>query len=347
VSDSKETILNRLLTNTNDEYDKSEGSFFYDVETPIAIELEKAYADQEAILDKGFADTATGNYLNRIVGEQGLTRKDSMKASTIVTIIGNVGATISIGQKVASDNVSYVFAENKTIPSGGSITVNVECETAGTIGNVPIGAIKYFPVTLSGVTSVTNTLAVTNGYDEETDEELRERYYEKVRTPATSGNKYQYKAWAKEVTGVGDAKVFPLWNGNGTVKVVIINSNKRAADSTLITNTASYIEDNRPIGATVTIISGSEKLINISVSLTIDTTKYTVATVKASIEATITEYFKSVAFASTYVSYATIGNLIYNTQGVIDYSNLLVNSGTANVTLTDEQVPVLGGVTVG
>lgn len=66
--------------------------------------------------------------------------------------------------------------------------------------------------------------------DQETDDELRARYYIKIQTPATSGNAYHYRLWSKEVSGVGDAKVYPLWNGNGTVKVLIIDSNKTGAE---------------------------------------------------------------------------------------------------------------------
>lgn len=347
MADSRETIQTRLLASVSDEYDKSEGSFFYDAEMPVAIELEKAYVEQEDILNRGFADTATGAYLDKIVVEQGLTRKQATKAAGQVIITGAVGALIKIGDKVASDNVNYIFLENKTIDATGQSVVNVECEIAGSIGNVPIGAIKYFPVTVEGLHTVTNTNSFTNGYGTETDENLRQRYYGKVRTPATSGNKYHYLNWAKEVTGVGDAKVFPLWNGNGTVKVVIINANKRAADSSLINAVSTHIEDNRPIGATVSVISATEKAININVTLVIDTKNYTVDVVKTAIEANLEEYFRSIAFINNYVSYAYIGNLIFNTNGVIDYSNLVINGGTTNITIADEEIPVLGGVTIG
>ena len=176
---------------------------------------------------------------------------------------------------------------------------------------------------------------------------MRERYYTKVRTPATSGNKWHYLNWAKEVIGVGDARVFPLWNGNGTVKIVIINSNKRAADSILINNVANYIEDNRPIGANVTVVSATEKPINISATLVIDTKKYTLNQVQANIESNLVEYFKEIAFTSNYISYASIGNIIFNTEGVIDYTKLLINGASLNILLQDVEVPILGTVSLG
>lgn len=346
MAETKEVILDRILTNISDEYDKSEGSFFYDVEKPVAIEISSLQSEADSILDKRFADTAVDEYLDKIVEEQGLYRKLATKAFGTVTVTGSVGASINSGNKVASDTVNYIFTEDKVIDETGQVSVNIECEVAGSIGNVPINAIKYFPQTLDGLTSVTNTSALTNGYDKETNDELRDRYYQKVRTPSTSGNKYHYLNWAKEVTGVGDADVIPLWSGNGTVKVVIINSNKRAADNTLINSVSNYIEDNRPIGANVTVVSASEKAINITVTLVIDTKEYTLNQVKIAIENNLIKYFKDIAFACNYVSYASISNVIFNTDGVVDYSNLLINGSNTNIIIQDEEIPVLGVVSL-
>lgn len=344
MADDKTTIQNRMLSNIDDKYDKTEGSFYYDSTKPVAIELESAYKEQENILNKGFVETATGEYLDLKVAEQGLTRKPSTKATTTVTITGSEGATITTGDLVASDTVNYIVQETKTIDATLTTTVLVECEQAGTIGNVPVGAIKYFPITIAGINTVTNTESVSNGYDGETDAELRQRYYDKVRTPATSGNKYHYRNWAKEIVGVGDARVFALWNGNGTVKVVIIDSNKQGASTELINEVTTYIEEVRPIGADVTVISATEVPINIQATLTIDTNNYTEAEVIGNIETKIADYLKDIAFVDNYVSYAKIGSLILESAGVLDYSNLTVNGGTSNISISDEEVAILGGV---
>ncbi|QEK12572.1 baseplate J/gp47 family protein [Crassaminicella thermophila] len=345
MADDRDTIQNRMLQNISDEYDKTEGSFFYDVLKSVAIELENAYKKQESILDKGFVETATGEWLDKKVAEQGLTRKSATKATTIVTITGSEGTIVNEGTLVASDTVNFVVKETKTIDATGQVDVLVECEEEGSIGNVPAGAIKYFPVTIAGLTGVTNLNAVTNGYDGETDEELRQRYFDKVRTPATSGNKWHYRNWAKEVTGVGDARVFPLANGPGTVKVMIIDSNKTGAEQELIDAVYNHIEENRPIGATVTVVSATEVPININVTLTIDTDNYAEQEVITNIENNITAYLKEIAFVEDYVSYAKVGSIILDTIGVLDYSNLIVNGGTSNITIADNEVAVLGGVT--
>ena len=344
MADSKETLVNNMLNNIDSIYDKSKGTFFYDVIMPVAIELEKLGKQADAILTKGFADTATGKDLDRIVEEVGIYRKQATKSTGYVTITGINGSKIIAGEKVSSDNISFKFLETKKIENN-TTTVLVECETYGTDGNVPIGAIKYFPKTLQGLQSVTNKEAFTNGYDVETDEELRERYYIKVRTPATSGNIYHYQQWCLETTGVGACRIFPLWNGNGTVKCVIINSNKRGADETLIDNVKENIENNRPIGATVTVISAAEKEINVIFNLTIEES-YSIDNIKASIEKAITDYLKDIAFDKTYVSLAKIGAFILDTDGVVDYTELKINGTADNVKIENEEVAVLGQVVI-
>ena len=220
----------------------------------------------------------------------------------------------------------------------------VSCDTPGSVGNISIGAINRFPVTLPGLVSVTNSAPAEGGFDEESDEELRQRYFEKVSLPATSGSKYHYIMWAKEVSGVGDAKCIPLWNGNGTVKVIVIDANKGTASDELITEVTEHIEENRPIGAEVTVESASPKVIDISVSV-VTASGIDMETAKTKVSESITKYLQKNAFSNTYISYAQIGGCILACDEVSDYTNLLINGATDNVEILETEVPVLGGVT--
>ena len=136
--------------------------------------------------------------------------------------------------------------------------------------------------------------------------------------------------WAKEVSGVGDAKCLPLWNGNGTVKVVIINADKGAASSELISAVKQHIEENRPIGAAVTVESAVPLAINVSVSLTL-ANGVDIQTAKEKISESITKYIKKNAFANAYISYAQIGGCILDCAEVLDYSGLRINGGIDNI----------------
>lgn len=342
---AKEQILSRLLSNISSEFDKSVGSFFYDSQKPLAIELEDIYAKLEEILLNGFAATAKGEYLDNKVAEQGIARKEATYAAGVVTVSGNVGAVISSSDKVASDTLVFTIMQTKYIDSSGTASVSVVCDTPGKQGNVPIGAINRFPVTISGLTSVTNLSPATGGFNEENDDELRERYFEKVSLPATSGSKYHYVMWAKEVEGVGDAKCIPLWNGAGTVKVIIINADRQEADETLISDVAAHIEEVRPIGASVTVESAQPLPVNISVSLTL-VSGASQDTASVAIAESVTKYLRKNAFSAQYISYAQIGGCILSCNEVLDYAGLLVNGGTANITVSETAVPVLGVINI-
>jgi len=341
---TRQELLAQLLGNISDDYDKLAGSFFYDALMPAAIVLEGIYADIAKILPHAFAKTATGIYLDYKVAEQGLIRKEAAKAAGTVTVSGNNGAVIKVGDKVSSDTVTFTVTQSGTI-TNGSVTVPVECDMAGAVGNLPAGTINRFPVTLSGIISVTNTEPTSGGYDAETDDELRERYFEKVSRPLAGGNIYDYMLWAKEVGGVGEVKVIPLWNGNGSVKVMVINSNGTAADSSLITKVAANIEQKRPVGANVTVVSAEPLPINISVIIYIKE-GYVLDDIKIGIQSAVSLYLKSIAFQQDYVSYAQIGSRVLIQDGVLDYQELLVNSGSGNVNVAENQVPVLGALEV-
>lgn len=343
MSVTKEELKARMLADISNDYDKSEGSFFFDAISPVSIELEKSYANQESILINAFADTASGSYLDCKCAELGIIRKLATKATGSVKIIGTIGATMTKGSLVATELVTFKTKESITIGESGSAVVDVECVENGTVGNVVANAIKYFPITIEGISSVTNFKNFTSGYDTETDESLRKRYYDKVNTPATSGNVAHYEQWAKVVTGVGSAKVFPTWNGAGTVKVIICDCNKRAAEAKLIKDVAEYIETQRPIGATVTVESVQEKDIKVNASVVL-VNGVTIQQVKSDFENVLKDYFKEIALTDKYVSYAKVGSLLYGIYGVADYSNLQINKGVNNIVLSEVELPVIGMV---
>lgn len=335
-------IIEYMLASVPGEYDTSVGSFFYDLLYPVA---EQVYGLQNSLSDlelNAFALTAVGEYLDRKVAEQGITRKQATFAKGTVRISGDAGAEVRQGAKVASGDILFAIDEEKVVSESGYVDVSATCTIAGVNGNVGVGQINRFPLTLPKLTEVTNITAFTGGYDKESDSELLERYLEKVSRPNVSGNKYHYIEWAKEVSGVGEVSVIPLWNGPGTVKVVIADSLNQPATDDLITAVFEHIEELRPIGANVTVVSASALTINISVKLTTDGSK----DIESDISESLTKYLTDDALKKSYISYAKIGGCILAVNGVEDYENLIVNSGTDNISIPAGSVPVLESVVI-
>ena len=338
-------ILKNMLANINDEYDKTEGGLFYDNLAPVSIEIEEIRKTLEYIFLNSFAETAEAEYLDNICKEVGVFRRKATKSKGTVIIKGVPGTVIEINTKVASDTYIYLTTQEKIISATGSVEVPIESEKYGKIYNIPKGTITNFPVTIPGLNEVINNSETVDGYDGETDDELRERYYFKVREPVTSGNIYHYKNWAFEVEGVGGVKVFPLWNGNGTVKVVVVNSDIHEADETLLKRVRDYLEEVRPIGATVTVKSATGKAISISGTVKISK-NIKFDEVKTEFETKVREYFRKVGFKQDYVSYAQLGNILLNIPGVNDYDDLKINNTTLNVQLAAEEIPKLTTITL-
>lgn len=344
VAETREQILERLMSDIDDKYDKTVGSFMYDTQKPRAIEDEKIYARIDKIADRAFVKTATGDDLKEKLREVAIEMRTATYAKGIVTVTGNPGDIVNAGTKVMSDKLFFTITTKGTVGEAGSVDVAAICDTPGSAGNVPAGAIKTFP-TSTGFTSVINNEAFTGGYDAETEEEAKERYSALAKKPPTSGNKYHYEAWAMEVSGVGAAKCIPRWNGPGTVKVLIINQDREEADETLINSVSEHIEEERPVGPTITVVSATPLLINVNVTLILQS-GYTVSVVEETIKSEINSYLKDIAFEQTYVSLAHIGRSILGISGIVDYENLTINGGTSNIDIAEDEVPALGVVKV-
>ena len=181
------------------------------------------------------------------------------------------------------------------------------------------------------------------GTNTETDEELRDRFFDTIKKSYTSGNVAHYEMWTKEVNGVGLCKVYPCKNGNGTVEVVITDSNMLGASSELIESVKANIEEKRPIGANVSVVSATEKVINITANIIL-ASGYAVEEIKSEFTEKIVEYLKDISFKTSYVSNARLGNLLLDTNGVFDYTEFKINNLTSNIALNDVEVPKLGTV---
>lgn len=348
---TKENILQSLLHTVSANYNKQAGSFMFDAFAPVAEQLAKITQAIEYTKQQLYIDNVRGIELEQRIKERtGIERKPATYAIGEVIVTGT--GTIQQGDLFETEGgIQFCATETKTITNKG--TVAIKAIQAGCSGNVAAHTIRLYPVTLTGFTTVDNFTAPQDGFDAETDEALLKRYYERIRTPATSGNRAHYVNWAKDVSGVGDVRVIPLWAGNNTVKVIVIDSDKKPASAALVSAIQQYIDPNKegmgygqaPIGAKTTVVSAAGVKIDVSVTVVLKS-GYTLQQVKSTIESDVTAYLTSIAFIEAAVSFAKIGATILSSKGVADYSQLLLNKGTTNVSIGFDQVAVLGGVHV-
>lgn len=334
-----ETILKRMLSKVPSTMDKRQGSIIYDALAPAAAELAQMYIELDTNINLAFATTAWGEYLEKRTAEMGITRHLAINSKRTGLFYGNNNEPIDVplDSRFTAGDLNFVVKEK--LSTGRYI---LECEIAGAEGNRPQG--KMIPIDyIPGLVKAELTDILLPGEEEESDKALLHRYQLRVRQPTTSGNIYHYKQWALDVAGVGDAKVFPLWNGPGTVKVVVVDSDKQPAASLLLTEVTQKIEEFRPVGANVTVVSGIGKSINVSATVTL-ASGYTIQNAQDDFIIGLDSYLKETAFKTSYISYAKIGTILLNTPGLLDYTNLIVNNTTSNIALEDEEMPVLGAV---
>ena len=328
-------ILRDLQERSETPASKIEGTFEYDMLASNSIEFGKVEVELEEAYRAVFAESSWGEYLTMRAAEHGILRKTATKARGVVTVTGN--GRVPAGSIFQSGTGARYQALKSTdvVKSAG---IEIEALTAGSAGNAAKGAVNKIPMSIPGISGVTNTEEVRGGYDEETDDELRERYFLYVRTPSTSGNKHHYYNWAMSIPGVGACMVAPLWNGAGTVKVLILDAQRKTAPTELIEKVRAYIEDVRPIGATVTVTSPAPKIVRITGSVVGQCNKFLFI-------ADLNAYLRKKGLSMKSLSVAQVGDILMNQQGVTDYEELLLN-GASKVLVDSDELLSIGEVTL-
>ena len=347
---TSDNILKRMLEYTEPGYDKSAGGFIYDSQAPVADELAAYHTEIENKNDRHFLDTAYGEDVDRYVGDYGMERKKAEKAIGECTFIGSPGSTIKVGDRVADVNgLIFYVTQAGVVGDNGEVTLPIECASATANGNCEIGEINQMPVTIRGIIQVTNRKATGGGASTETDNELKERFRNRMKHKYVPGSAPWYEAEAESVDGVpnGGAKCVPTWNGGGTVKLIVLNSDFQPAEDVLLDKVRNHFIP--PIvGAILTVVTAAPMRINISVD--VETAPDSdLEKIKSDFSEKVKEYFKTFKNDGGTIVIKYIGNLLFSVEGVEDYDNLKLNGQDSNIVISEssEQIPVLGGVTFG
>lgn len=341
-----EELLQRCLDRIPNSFDKRQGSIIYDALAPCCVELAQMYVTLAATYDQVFIDTAVGDALDALVKQNGLTRKEATKAIRK----GEFNMVVPIGSRFSDGTNSYIVISNIE----GTNDSRLQCEQAGSVGNTYYGSLT--PISfITGLTKAELTDIIDLGDDTETDEDLRVRYMEAVTAPQFGGNVSDYQNKVKSLVGVGGCKVIPIWNGGGTVKLIITNSQYGVPDSSLISEVQQAVDPTQdqtgigiaPIGHIVTVV-GAEAL-NIKVTATFTLQAGTnPSDIQDSVNEVIDNYFNSLARGwdkeqNLIVRISQIETRLLGISGVLDITNTKINNGTANISLDSDQIPTRNG----
>lgn len=342
-----EIILQRMLERVPSSIDKREGSVIFDALAPAAAELAQIYIEADVILNETFADTASREFLIKRTAERGIVPK----AASNAVLKGVFNIDIPLGSRFSLGNLNYTVTEKIK-----DFEFKLKCETEGREGNLYFGAL--IPIDyIDGLTSALLTEVLIQGEDEEDTEQLRSRYFNTLDSQAFGGNIADYKEKVDDLQGVGGIKVYPAWNGGGTVKLVIINSEHQKPSTELIDKVQNEIDPVvgqgsgvgiAPIGHVVTVLGVEEQVVDISTNISYQP-DWEWIDVKREVEAAIDTYFLELNQLwaendNLVIRISQIETRLLNVAGILDISGTTINGAEQNLVLGKDSIPVRGDV---
>lgn len=356
-----DTIHQKMMDELPDDIDKTEGGFPWDFTRPtalIAAELLEFYIPEAIKLM--FPQWSNGEYLDKLAKMARVERKAPNFAMAEIKVEGTPGTVIQIGSVFATpetdsaESVEFAAIEQCVIGEDGKGTVVVQAMVAGRGSNVNANTITLMSVPIDGVTTVTNPERASGGTEEETDDELRQRILEVNDMMDTSyiGNHSDYKRWAESVQGIGTAIVVPEWDGPETVKIVVLDANGEAANSTLQQAVYDYImSPDSPIDRlappNVILTVSAPELVNINYVISGLSLEdgFEEENVLAEFEKALSNYYKNMVSEDGEVKYIWVHSTLTNTAGVEDFEGLTMNGSTENITIDMDEYPFTKSVT--
>ena len=348
-----DVIMRRMMNEIPNTFDKREGSIIYDALAPAAVELQQMYIELEVILFETFGDTASRQYLIKRALERGITPYPATY-SVLKATSAPSDVDIAIGSRFSLNELNYTIIEK--IEDG---SYKIACDTVGAVGNKYFGAL--IPIDyIQGLESISITELLIPGEDEEETEAFRERYLNSFNSQSFGGNVADYKEKIGSLEGVANdgVKVYPAWNGGGTVKAVFINSDYEKPSETLVNEVQTQIDPIQnqgvgagiaPIGHTVTIFGCDNTDVDIMLHIKFQE-GWDWLRVMSQVDNIIDDYFKELASGwgkteNITVRISQIETRLLELTGILDVADTELNDKAENLTIDSDNIPVRGTVT--
>lgn len=344
-----EVILKRMMDKVTTQYpnlDDREGSIIFNALAPAAIELAIMYTELDNVLSESFVNTATREYI--LIGCRQMGMDTSIFEASAGVHKGEFDVEVQIGSRWNCDLYNYEVTEyiGKV---GDYYTYKMKCETVGTAPNNMTGDLTAITDIPTGLTYAKVTECLVEGENETSDEDIRTAYYDYINSTISDGNVGQYKRWCENYDGIGNFKIFPLWNGANTVKVSILSASNHAATEELVAEFQQYLDPGvegmgngvAPIGAFVTVSTATEVPINVSAKVKLKDGYSDTNIINTALE----EYFARISYEKAMVAYMNVGAAILDVDGVEFITDLKINNGTSDITLASEEIPTVGTTT--
>lgn len=363
-----EKLMDEILAAAPPELDTRQGSIFFDAVSAVVNKIAMLYADLDRVFDTVFITTARDEYLDLRAMEFGLSR---LPATPAKYHFAYTGTRPPDGWRFFHNDSGFYFI----LRESESGELHLEAEEGGTACNdIQSGDIAVPVNTVAGMTSANFLDIYEYGTDTEKDDDLRDRVMEKIGGPAENGNRQHYKTWCESVSGVGRARIEPLWNGENTVRGVLISPLGLPVPESVVDAVQQYVDPDdlgmtveiggvtyrvgdglgngkANIGAHFTAVAAAQNTVNMAFNAELAPGR-SEADVKAAVADAVTAYLRTLVIDSgegvtVIVRISAIGAILAGlTSYLVDYTNLTLNGGTGNIRIGAAEVPVLGEVAV-
>lgn len=311
-----------------------------------AGQIETLYAYADWALVQSFPQTATGKYLDYHAQLRGVTRTAGKKA--LGTLRFAIDAALLEDLPIAAGTVCttaglvrFVTTQDAVIAAGNRYAdVPAQAEQPGASGNVPAGSIVWMTKAPTGVAAVTNPEAFTGGSEEEQDDALRQRVLESYSRLPNGANAAFYEQRALSHAGAAAVTVLPRHRGIGTVGVVVATADGEP-DAALIDEIQEDLSAAREIAVDVSVMPPECRNVDVSIRLKPKSgTDFEQAS--QAVGQALRAYFTGSLLGKS-VYRAALGNLVYGTQTVENYS---IVSPAADIAGDKTVLPRLGTLTL-
>lgn len=372
-----EYLMDLALSYVPDNLDKREGSVIYDALAPFCQVLAAGAMELKHFYEQTYVLTATSTDLDNRVIEHGLTRYAATYAvkkielkdeddNPISAPIGTRFSTVSSTSPINYAITAQYEQDGVAVPGVYEAT----CEELGLVGNEYSGNLINITF-IQGLASAEMSTTLVPARDEETDDELRERYLEAVNQKAFGGNISDYRQKLEAISGVGAVQVYPAWNGGGTVKLSIIDPSYSPCSLEFIQRVQNEVDPENaegeqgtglgiaPIGHQVTVVTPEEVAINITATVSLAAGN-SLGQVQDAIKTALQNYINSLRmnwaasdelnkYSCTLYTSRVIATII-SVAGITNVTRIAINGAEEDLTLEEnartQQLPKLEEVVI-
>lgn len=307
----------------------------------VAGGLSAVYKYAEYLDDQKWPDRSEGVHLDGHGARWKVPRTPAARATGTIQFTGVDGSVIPAATVVQrADGLQYETTAGGVIAAGAALVAG-QAVIAGQAGNAAINTKLTLGSPVAGVNAAAKAYTeMSGGADVEDDEAYRSRILARIRKVPQGGAILDYVAWAKEVSGVTRAWVYPGEQGAGSVVLRFMRDDDVGGAIPSVGEVAAvqaHLDPLRPVTAGFFVVAPVASPLNFTIQLLPDT-----PAIRLAVEAELKDLIRREAIPGGTLLITHIREAISVAAGEADH---LLTTPTANVVAASGQITTLGVIT--